>query len=133
MKDKIIPVLMVFGFSMFCGIVVISMGLGGVFTPLNQIGGPIVCGNKQVKIERNTYSYRPGELFISITAYCVNKQTGKQQNVTDELQDVTGKLQIVTGIISGLVVFFLAMLFLNWAARRLNIPFEKMFQPNARS
>ncbi len=46
-KDKVIPVLMVFGFSMFFGIVGISMELGNVITPLHRIGGLFVCGGAQ--------------------------------------------------------------------------------------
>ena len=132
MKDKIIPVLMVLGLSMFCGIVVISMGLGGVITPLNQIGGLIVCGDQQLQIEQNTYAYIPGEGTTTITAYCVDEQTNAKQEVTRELNDVTTKLQIVTGIIFGLIIFVLSMLFLNWAARRLNKSFAELFQPSVR-
>ena len=132
MKDKIIPVLMVFGLSMFCGIVGIAIGLGSMFIPLNQIAAPMVCGDQQVKIEQNTRSYLPGEVFTSITAYCVNEQTGERKDVTSAVQDITTKLQISSGIVYGLIIFFLSMLFLNWAARRLGKSFEELFQPSVR-
>jgi hypothetical protein len=41
------PVLMVFGLSMFCGIVGISMGIGSVITPPHRIGGLFVYGSAQ--------------------------------------------------------------------------------------
>jgi len=45
---------------------------------------------------------------------------------------VISRLQMITGFISGLIVFALGMSFLVWAARRLNIPFEQLFQATAR-
>jgi hypothetical protein len=132
MKDKIIPILMVFGLSMFCGIVGISIGLGSLFIPLNQIAASMVCGGQRVKIEQHTRSYLPNEVFTSITAYCVNEQTGEQQDVTSAVEDIATKLQITSGIIYGLIIFVLSMLFLNWAARRLGKSFEELFQPSVR-
>ncbi len=132
MKDKIIPILMVFGLSMFCGILGVGIGLGSVFVPLNGVGASIVCGQRELKIERQTYSYMPGREYTEITAYCVDSQSGDRQEVTAQLYDVTGKLQLANGIIFGLIFFALAMAFLKWAARRLNIPFEDMFKPTAR-
>jgi predicted PurR-regulated permease PerM len=132
MKDKIIPVLMVFGLSMFCGIVGIAIGIGSLFIPLNQIAGPMVCGDRQVKIEQSTRGYLPNEVFTTITAYCVNEQTGERQDVTSAVEDITTKLQITSGIIYSLIIFALSMLFLNWVARRLGKSFDELFQPSVR-
>ncbi len=132
MKDKIIPVLMVLGLSMFCVIVVLAIGLGSWITPINRIAGPIVCGNQQLTIEQNNYRYLPGERTTIITAYCVDKQTGAKQDVTAMLTDVTTKIQLTSGTIYGLILFVLAMLFLNWAAHSLNKSFAELFQPSVR-
>lgn len=132
MKDKIIPVLMVFGISMFCGIVVVSVGLGSIFLPLNQVGAKFVCGSRELKIEKNSYSYRPGEVTTTITAYCVDAQTNEAEDVTQELYDVTYKLQLVNGLFFGVLFFVSGMIFFRWAAHRLNIPFEDLFKPSVR-
>jgi hypothetical protein len=123
MKNKIIPLLMMFGISMFCGIVGISIGIGSVITPLYQVAVPMICGNQQLEINQNSYSYRPGEETVTITAYCVDNKTGVKR-------DVTNGLQVISGAIYGLIIFILAMIGLYWAARRLNKPWEKMFEPS---
>jgi len=46
--------------------------------------------------------------------------------------EIITKLQVVTGFVPGLIVFGVAMAFLQWAARRLNISWEKLFQPSVR-
>ncbi len=125
MKDKIIPILMVLGLSMFCGIIVIAIGIGSMFVSVNKIAAPLVCGNRQLRIDQQDYSYHPGERTITITSYCVDAQTGAEQ-------DVSTQLHIVAGVMYGLIVFALMMIFLKWAARRLNISFEEMFKPKAR-
>lgn len=51
---KIIPILMVLGFSLFCGIVGTAGGLGTLTSPLNRIAGPMVCGERVLEIERNS-------------------------------------------------------------------------------
>jgi hypothetical protein len=132
MKDKLIPILMVFGLSMFCGILIVGIGLGSVLIPLDGIGSSVVCGDRDLQLERNTYTYIPGQETTIITAYCVNEQTGSREEVTEELYNVTEKIRVANGVISGILFFFLGMWFLRWAARRLNIPFEELFMPTAR-
>lgn len=133
MKEKLIPVLIVFGFSMFCGIVVIAMGLGTVTSPLNRIGGPMVCGDQTLEIEKDSSAYIQGEQTHKVTASCVDKQSGVKRDVTVELNGVITRLQIATGFFfSGFVLFALSMLFLNWAARRLGKSFNELFEPSVR-
>jgi hypothetical protein len=127
MKNKVIPLLTVLGISMFCGIVGISIGMGSVITPVNQVVGSIICGKQQLTINQNTeYAtadyYRPGEGVVTIKAYCVNSQTGVKR-------DITSTLQIISGTIYGLIIFILAMIRFNWVARRLNKSWEKLFEP----
>jgi len=131
MKDKIMPILIVLGIGMFCGFVVIAPGLGTLISPLNRIAGPIVCGDQKLLIEKDSSVYIQGEQTTLVTAYCVNTDDAKQ-DVSNELIKVISRLQLITGFISGLIVFALGMLFLIWAARRLNIPFEQLFQPSVR-
>ena len=130
--DKIIPLLIMLGFSLFCGFVGIANGLGTLTSPLNRAAGPMVCGDRQLEIEQDNSAYIQGEQTTRITAYCVDGQTGEKQDASNELFGVITKLQIATGILSSLIIFFLAMLFLNWAAHRLNTTCAGLFQPSVR-
>jgi hypothetical protein len=130
--DKIIPILMVLGFSMFCGIIGTAGGPGTLTSPLNQIAGPTVCGEQSLEIESDSSVYIQGEGTHQVTAYCVDKGTGEKQDVSIELSGAIRKLQFVSGIILTLIVFALAMLFLHWAARRLGKSFAELFQPSVR-
>ncbi len=130
MKDKIIPLLIVLGLSLFCGFIIIAPGLGSLDSHLNRIAAPILCSDRSLQIEKDSYVYIPGEGTHQVTAYCVDLGTGEKQDASKELMQVISKLQIVTGFISGLIVFGLAMAFLQWAARRLNTSWEKLFQPS---
>ena len=70
--DKIIPILMVLGFSVFCSIVGTAGGLGTLTSPLNRIAGPTVCGERDLAIERDSSVYIQGEGTQQVTAYCVD-------------------------------------------------------------
>ena len=131
MRDKIVPLLIVLGLSMFCAFVVIVPGLGALDSPLNRIAGPTVCGEESLEIEKDSNAYIQGEQTHLVTAYCVDEQ-GTRRDVSNQLLKAIQQLQVVTGIISSLIIFALAMLFLRWAARRLNLSFEDMFKPSVR-
>jgi DMSO/TMAO reductase YedYZ heme-binding membrane subunit len=91
-----------------------------------------MCGDRQLVIEKDSSAHIQGEQTTLVTAYCVDGQTGDKQDVSKELMSAITRLQMITGVVSGLIVFGLAMVFLQWAARRLNTPWEKMFQPSVR-
>lgn len=129
MKDKIIPILIVLGFSMFCGFIVFATGLGSLKSPLNRIAGPMVCSERQLQIETDSSVFIQGEQTHQVTAYCVDAASGEKQDVSLELIRAINRLQIATGFILGLIIFALSMLFLNWAARRLGKSFYELFQP----
>jgi hypothetical protein len=107
MKGYAVLALIVLGISMFCGIIVIAVGFGSIFTPLNQIAGPVVCGSQQLQIVQRTYSYRPGQTNWDIMAYCVDP-------AAETKRDVTGAVQLVSGGIYGLILF---VLLFAWLAR----------------
>ncbi len=98
MKGYLITGLILLGISMFCGFMVFAVGAGSLFTPLNQIARPFVCGDQQMEVVQHKYSYQPGETTTTITAYCVDPQTGQKE-------DKTGLVQLVVGVIFGLVIF----------------------------
>ena len=115
MKGYLISALILLGLSLFCGFIGITIGIGSMVTPLNQIARPIVCGNQRMEIIQHKYSYRPGETTTSIEAYCVDDQTGQKVKRT-------GLVQLVSGIIYGLMIFAvvgLALLLFAFKRRRL--------------
>jgi len=84
MKDKIIPVLIVLGISMFCGFVAIANGLSTLDSPLNRIADPMVCGERSLEIEKDSSAYIQGEQTHKVTAYCVDIGTEKKQETSKE-------------------------------------------------
>jgi hypothetical protein len=96
MKAYLIFALILIGISLFCGIVVISIGIGSLFPQINQIAKPIVCGSDVMEVKQHVYHYRPGETSWTINAYCVDSTTGVKK-------DVTGLVQLVAGMIYSVI------------------------------
>ena len=109
MKGYLITAAIVMLCSMFCGIIVMAIGMGSFFPVLNQVAGPIVCGNQTLQIDQHTYSYKPGSTNFTITAYCVDSQTGQKKDVTDAVQ-------LVSGMMYSLLFFVLAIVAIVWSA-----------------
>lgn len=96
MKSTLYTVLAILGISLFCGVIVISIGFGSIFTELNQVSRPIVCGSNNLQVVQQVSHYRPGETSWTISAYCVDVETGVKK-------DVTLAVQLVTGVIYSLI------------------------------
>ncbi|MGB8213961.1 MAG: SHOCT domain-containing protein [Anaerolineales bacterium] len=107
MKKFLVSAVIILGISLFCGIVIISIGFGSVITQLNQVAGPVVCGQQQLAVVQHTSSYEPGEESWSMTAYCIDPQTGDKQ-------DVTTAVQLVAGTIYGLILFAIIIIAVVW-------------------
>ncbi len=114
MKNTMIAVLTIVGISLFCGVIVISIGIGSVFPQLEQVAGPIVCGSHELQIAQHIRHYRPGETNWTISAYCVDGSTG-------EKRDVTNLVQLVAGAIYSLIPL---VVMIGLAIRYRNIPLE---------
>jgi hypothetical protein len=101
MKDysNVVIALVLLAISMFCGFICIAAGLGEFFPPLEQVAAPIVCGDQRLEIDQHHYS--GGR--VDITAYCVDSDFVKKQ-------DVTGPVKLVTGTIYSLVFFVIALI-----------------------
>ena len=132
MKDRIIPILMVLGLSLFCGIISSVGGLGTLTSPLNRIAGPNVCGERELQIEKDSSAYIQGEQTHKVTAYCVDAVSGDKQDVSVELMAAIQRLQVITGVVITIVAFAILMLLSNWAARRLGLSFSELFQPSVK-
>ena len=123
MRDKITSVVIVLGLSILFGIAIMRIGLANAILPMNKIADPMVCGDEQLVVKQ--YASTTGR--ETITAYCVNADTDVRRVVTNKLNYVTSKIQTNAGVIFGLVLFVVAMIFLNRAARKRNIPFNELF------
>jgi hypothetical protein len=95
----IIPIVCIMlGISLFCGVVVVSGGLGGFFPQINQVAGPLVCGSAEMQVEQHVHSYRPGATSYTVSIYCIDPASGAKN-------DVTGQAQLIAGAIYSLILF----------------------------
>jgi len=131
MKDKLVPLLIVLGVSMLCSFTVI-IPQNTLTTPLNRFAAPSVCGDRELMIEKDSDVYIQGEQTHLVTAYCVDAASGDKQDVSNELIKAIGRVQVVAIILLGLLLFGLGMMFLRWAAKRLNTSVEDLFKPSTR-
>jgi len=98
MKGTLVLGLILLGISLFCGNIGIAIGVGSIYTPINQVARPIVCGKQRLEIVQHRYSYRPGETTWSIDAYCIDDETGAKV-------ERTALVHLVSGMFYGLVLF----------------------------
>jgi hypothetical protein len=108
MKNTLYTILFILGVSLFCGIIVISIGFGSIFTQLNLVSEPVVCGSDNLDVVQHVNHYRPGETSWTISAYCVDSKGVKK--------DVTGLVQVVTELIYSLIplVIITGLMFKTW-------------------
>jgi hypothetical protein len=89
MKGYIIAAFILLAISIFFGFIVFA-GLGVFFPGFNQIAAPFVCSNQRLEVEQRTWSPLPGRTQFEITAYCVDNQNGKKQEVTTQVTAFIG-------------------------------------------
>ncbi len=113
MKFHVWPLVFRFLISQFVGIIIFSIGIGAIFPSVNYIAAPIVCPGGAMSTTTESYSYRPGEVYTSITQICGNKATG-------QVEDVTWPSTLVAGILYGIIFFFLSFVLTYFQNKRLN-------------
>jgi hypothetical protein len=109
--------------SLFTGIIIISIGIGAVFPVINQISAPLICRGGHLQDAQNTYHPAPGTTTITITWYCVNAQTGEEKEISPLL------MAPVAGTIYGLVIFVIAMVVQTVKASRHPASIETRNKP----
>jgi hypothetical protein len=111
-------ILILFGVSLFIGIVIVAVIGGLIFPPINSaVAGPLVCDG-QITTDSERYTTAEGGVGISRTFYCTEETSAA-------LRDITTVTIVVAGLIYSLGVFALLCLFilLNWLLRgRSTIP-----------
>lgn len=64
-KATLIDLGTVLFWSLFIGVVGISIGLGAVYPPLNYVAKPFICPNGQMTFEKQTTQATPDKTFFS--------------------------------------------------------------------
>ncbi len=109
MPFKLLGLLILFGISLFVGVVILSIGIGSAITPMQAISAPLVCGENALELEKDYYSYKPGQSGYTITWYCVDEAAGTRQ-------DRTFPVVLASGVIYSLVIFVLGVILFWWGA-----------------
>ncbi len=96
---------------LFMGVTAISIGFGAAFPALNQIAGPFVCSNGEMRVDSQTYRPSPGTTVTTLDWQCVDKKTGEAQPVNEM------SMFLINGLIYGVILFAIVMIGW-WAAKR---------------
>jgi hypothetical protein len=111
-KFKFSTVFWIFVWSIFMGITVGSIGLGAVFPGVNRITAPFVCKGGRLDLVTQDYHPSPVETVTTLTWYCVDPNSGAQQEVSPFT------MALISGPFYGLVLFFLILLGMWILAKR---------------
>ncbi len=118
MPFKIGGLLILFGICLFVGIIILSIGIGAAITPMQAISGPLVCGGKELELQKDYYSYKPGQSGYTITWSCVDEATGARD-------DQTFPVILASGVIYSLALFVIAVVSIWWGAIRPSLVKKK--------
>jgi len=102
-KRQIINWFLVLLWSLLMGVTAVSMGIGSLYPPLENIAGPFVCPNGQIQVTSQAYTVSPVEHGYTLTYYCVDKQTGAQTELG------FWPKHLIAGSIYGLLIFVLIL------------------------
>lgn len=64
--------------SLFIGVVGISIGLGALYPPINYVAKPFVCPNGQMTFEKQVDQATPNKTFFSADWYCTKGESARQ-------------------------------------------------------
>jgi len=122
MTARLVVAVIVFGISMFCGLVIVTDGvLAGRYETLFPYTEKYVCASGEqlaleksssttggtVTIDGNVYTDAG---FTENTLYCVNGSTGEKRDVTDTVYDAVEKLKTQIGWWATIGFFIVIML-----------------------
>jgi hypothetical protein len=84
---------------LFAGIIIISIGFGAIYPPLDRVARPFLCPNGQMEYVTEEYNPSPVETVTTITWYCVDDQTGSRTELG------IFPMSLYSGTIYGLLLF----------------------------
>jgi hypothetical protein len=103
-KRTIGVLIVIFFWSIFMGVTAISIGVGALYPPLNNIAKPFVCPNGKLSFEQNVNNPRPGTTVTTAVWICTDSRSGSQ-TVIDAF-----KMGLYAGPFYGLLLFLVVWL-----------------------
>lgn len=97
---------------LFTGIIIISIGFGAAFPPIDLVARPFVCPDGEMEYVTQEYHPSPVETVTTITWYCVDGQTGARTELG------VFPISLSAGTIYGLILFFVALIGMAILGRR---------------
>jgi hypothetical protein len=98
MKLEITTALIFLVFSLFCGIVIISIGIGNEFTAINTVMGPLICGEGKLEAAWEYNVSHSGKTIYDSQWVCADDTTGAALNESV-------KTNLVAETVYGLLMF----------------------------
>ena len=110
MKLNISTIIILLAFSLFCGVFIISLGIGSEFTTVNTVMSPLVCGTEKVEAAWEYNVAHPGHTFFGSHWLCVDETTGAAQ-------EASIKTTVISGVVYGLLIFAIVIFWWLWMNR----------------
>ena len=110
MKLNVSNIVILLVFSLFCGVFIISLGIGSEFTTVNTVMSPLVCGIERIEVAWQYNVAHPGKTFFGSHWLCVDETTGAAQ-------DASTKTNLISGLVYGLMLFAIVIAWWLWANR----------------
>ena len=111
MKIKISTIVWTLLFSLFLGVIGISIGAGAAFPPLNYIASPFVCPNgSTLGYTYQNFYYKGDHVPTMYSDYaCISKSTGAKTTEFVLSEEYT-KIDIYAGLIYGVLLCLVILL-----------------------
>ena len=110
MKLNISIIVILLVFSLFCGVFIISLGIGSEFIAVNTVMSPLVCGTEKIEVAWQYNVAHPGKTFFGSRWLCVDEATGAAQ-------DASTKTNLISGVVYGLIIFAIVIAWWLWVNR----------------
>ena len=107
--DKSVTLILL-SFSIFCGVFIISLGLGSEFTAVNKVMSPFICGADTLQAAWEYNESGAGPTIYDSRWVCVDEAAGAAR-------DASLKTNLIAGLIYGFLLFVGLMGWLWWANR----------------
>lgn len=105
---------------LFTGVIIIAIGLGSVFPPIERVSKPFVCPNGEMEYEQQVYRPTPVETVTTTTWYCVEQSTGARRELG------VFPMSLYAGAVYGLLLFPLSLIGLGTLGRRAAVDLQAL-------
>jgi len=98
MKFDKITIFILLGFCLFCGVFIISLGIGSEATAINTVMSPLICGGGKLETAYEYNVSKVGPAVFGSRWVCVDE-------VSAVARDASLKTNLIAGSIYGLLLF----------------------------